>query len=85
MSIIGEARFNFHHRLLEAKTLALTKSLVASNADVGSKLSVSVAGNLLRILAMQHDYPLVGGDKSVGQNLGKMFERLTAEFFDLCG
>ena len=50
MSIIGEARFNFHHRLLEAKTLALTKSLVASNADVGSKLSVSVAGNLLRIL-----------------------------------
>ena len=80
MSIIGEARFNFHHRLLEAKTLALTKSLVASNADVGSKLSVSVAGNLLRILAMQHDYPLVGGDKSVGQNLGKMFESLTAEF-----
>ena len=51
-----------------------------ANADVGSKLSVSVAGNLLRILAMQHDYPLVGGDKSVGQNLGKMFERLTAEF-----
>ena len=45
-----------------------------------SVISNSYDNFAIRILAMQHDYPLVGGDKSVGQNLGKMFERLTAEF-----
>lgn len=79
-ALIANARFHFHERLLEANTLTLTKTGIASNADASSRGSKAIAGKIIEILAGRYHHTVHTVDKISGQTLGKQFELLTMEF-----
>lgn len=79
-ALIANARFHFHERLFETKTLTLTKVGVASNADTSSRGSKAIAGKIVDILVDEHHHTVNTVDKISGQTLGKQFELLTMEF-----
>ncbi len=79
-SLIANARFHFHKRLLETNTLTLTSAGVASNADISSRGSKAIARRIVDILTEERSLCVSTVDKISGQTLGKQFETLTMEF-----
>lgn len=54
-SLIARKRADFHHRLIESGTLAISPSGVASNADRSQQFSQRVALSVARALGAQPD------------------------------
>lgn len=79
-SLIANARFHFHKRLLETNTLTLTSAGAASNADISSRGSKAIARRIVDILTEERSLCVSTVDKISGQTLGKQFETLTMEF-----
>ena len=79
-ALITTERFQFHKKLFESNTLALTTAGVASNADTSSKASKAISGRIIEILVEEQGHSANAVDKISGQTLGKLFETLTMEF-----
>lgn len=75
-TLIAEARRMYHAGLLANGVLTIDKKGIPSNADIHSKLSVSIAlGIARRLMAETHE-------KGVGQTAGAKFEELNMEFLE---
>lgn len=74
-SLIARERADFHHRLIESGTLAISPSGVASNADRSQQFSQRVALSVARALGARE-----GGAKLDGQRAGKNFEEAVSRF-----
>ena len=74
-SLIARKRADFHHRLIESGTLAISPSGVASNADRSQQFSQRVALAAARALGAWE-----GGAKLDGQRAGKNFEEAVSRF-----
>ena len=74
-SLIARKRADFHHRLIESGTLAISPSGVASNADRSQQFSQRVALSVARALGARE-----GGAKLDGQRAGKNFEEAVSRF-----
>lgn len=79
-ALIANARFNFHKRLFESNTLALTSEGIASNADTSSRGSKAISRNIIDILTDEQHHTVNVIDKISGQTLGKQFEIYTMKF-----
>ena len=81
-ALIANARFQYHKKLFETKTLTLTSTNVASNADTSSKASKAIAKRIIDILVEEQNHNVSIVDKTSGQTLGKQFESLTMSFLN---
>lgn len=79
-ALISDARFNFHKKLFDSNTLALTPVGVASNADTSSKASKAISNRIIDILVKEQGHTVNVVNKISGQTLGKQFEKLTMDF-----
>jgi hypothetical protein len=76
-SLISQKRDEFHAGLIAARTLTISTSGVASNADGSNKLSVAVAGQVARALLVNTE-----GERAAGQTLGGSFEAATRAYIE---
>lgn len=72
---LTEARRKFHSELVERHTLTLSPDCVASNADIGQKISVAIAKEIALDLAAQ-----TAAKKLQGQRAGRQFEQAVENF-----
>ncbi|NYE17949.1 NgoMIV family type II restriction endonuclease [Actinomadura citrea] len=74
-SILAAARKKFHDDLVNRRTLTLSPSHIASNADKGQKTSVAIAGRIAQDLAAR-----IVEQKIQGQRAGQQFEQAVEVF-----
>lgn len=80
ISLIAEARRNYHARLLKNNILTINSQGIASNADSSSALSKSISSKIIKIINEEENLPIPICSKINGQTVGKLFEQATMEF-----
>lgn len=73
-SLLATERKKYHKALIENGILTVDKNGIPSNADKSSRLSVSIAAEIARVLIAET------AEKAVGQTSGAKFELVNMEF-----
>lgn len=82
------ARMEYHRRLIESGIMSIDELGIASFADVGDSKKVraaggpvNISGKVAKIMCEAMGVPVVS-KKMDGQRVGKLFEKITAEYID---